>query len=249
MTKNMQLSSLLTTARDILKENKNRPMHVNEISELATKSARNQAMTVEDFSTKLAGALASHLKLKTQKPIFTKPLNKKGRPQKGIYRLKQEKTTPIAAMVEAPSVSNAFVGCAGEYAVMSELLFWGHNVSLMSVDDGIDIVTHKENRYFHVQVKTATSQNNGRFSFSIKRHIFEAHDKSDTFYVFVMRKKLACDYAILPSNHIRTLIGAGQIASSPTLSVFITTDERGREFKLCGDHNINLFINNFGIIR
>ena len=66
MTKNVQLSPLLTTARDILRENKNRPMHVNEISELATKSARNQTMTVEEFSTKLSGALASHLKLKTQ---------------------------------------------------------------------------------------------------------------------------------------------------------------------------------------
>ena len=41
MTTNAQLSQILITARDIFKENKNKPLHIKEIAEFAVKSARN----------------------------------------------------------------------------------------------------------------------------------------------------------------------------------------------------------------
>ena len=132
---------------------------------------------------------------------------------------------------------------------MSELLFWGFNVSRMSVDSGVDIVACKDNQYFNLQVKTSSSQDGLRFSFSIKKQSFDANDKASTFYVFVMRKKLSCDYAILPSSYVQTLIGAGEIGNSPVLSLTITVDERGRRFVLNGNTDINLFINNFGVVR
>lgn len=243
-----KLSPILITARDILRECR-QPMHVNDIAKEALNSNRNLGMTAEVFAKKLSSALAQHLKLKTQKPIFAKPLNKDGSSKKGIYRLKQEKTRPAAANVEPPSVATAFIGRAGEYAVMSELLFWGYNVSLMSVDTGVDVVACKNNQYFNLQVKTASAQDGGRFSFTIKKQAFEANDKASTFYVFVMRKKLSCDYAILPSNFLQTLLGAGEIGNGPTLSLTITVDERGRRYVLNGSTEINLFINNFGVVR
>ncbi len=54
----VQLSPILTTARDILKEHNNKAMHVNEIADVAVKSARNQSMTADDFASKFSGALS-----------------------------------------------------------------------------------------------------------------------------------------------------------------------------------------------
>jgi hypothetical protein len=248
MSGNTQLSPILTTARDILKENKNKPMHVNEISELAIKSARNQSMSAEEFSTKLSSALASHLRLKTQKPIFTKPLNKKGRPQKGIYRLKQEHIPSIAMNITAPDVSTNFMGKAGEHAVMSELLFWGYNASLMTVDEGIDIVANKDNNYFHLQVKTSTERSKGVFGFQINRKIFQLHNVAQTYYVFVMRKNLFCYFAVLPSSHLENLRMTNVISGVKDLSLTITADDKGKRFSLNGS-DITGWINNFGVIR
>lgn len=242
------LSPILTTARDMLRE-VGAPLHVNEIAEGAVNANENLGMTADVFAKKLASALARHLKLKTQTPIFAKVQNKNGSYKRGIYRLKQERSRPAAANVEPPSVSGAFIGRAGEYAVMSELLFWGYNVSLMSVDSGVDIVACKDNQYFNMQVKTASAQDGGRFLFTIKKSSFDANDKASTFYVFVMRKKLTCDFAILPSNHVKNLLLAGAIGASPTMSITITADVKGRRFVLNGNTDLNIFINQFGIIR
>lgn len=242
------LSPILTTARDILREG-GTPMHVNDMADGAVHANQNLGMTADVFAKKLASALARHMKLKTQTPIFAKVQNKNGSYKKGIYRLKQERSRPAAANVEPPSVSGAFIGRAGEYAVMSELLFWGYNVSLMSVDSGVDVVACKDNQYFNLQVKTASAQDGGRYLFTIKKSSFDANDKASTFYVFVMRKKLSCDFAILPSNYVQTLLMAGEIGANPTMSLTITADQKGRRFVLNGNTDLNIFINNFGIVR
>ncbi len=248
MAGNAQLSPILATAKDILRENKNRPMHVNEIAELAVKSARNQAMSPEEFATRLSGALAAHLKLKTQTPIFTKPLNKKGRPLKGIYRLKQERIPSIATNITAPEVSTNFMGKAGEQAVMSELLFWGYNASLMTVDEGIDIVASKDNKYFHVQVKASMERNSGGYSFQIKRKAFDLNHSAQTYYVFVMRKNLSCHFAVLPSSHLENLRMTNVIGGQNDLSITIVADDKGKRFSLNGS-DITGWIDNFGVIR
>jgi hypothetical protein len=125
--------------------------------------------------------------VRIQPTLTAKPLNKSGGYRKGVYRLKQERNAPVAANVEPPTVAAAFIGRAGEYAVMTELLFWGYNVSLMTIDNGVDVVACKDNQYFNLQVKTASAQDGGRFSFTIRKSSFDAYDKASTFYVFVRR--------------------------------------------------------------
>lgn len=246
MPGNVQLSPILTTARDILKEHNNKAMHVNEIADVAVKSARNQSMTAEDYASKLSGALSAHLN--TQTPIFTKPLNEQGRPRKGMYRLKQKRVVAISARIIPPDISNNFTGKAGEHAVMSELLFWGYNASLMTVDEGIDIVASKDNKYFHIQVKASAEKSSGGFGFQVKRKAFELNRSAQTYYVFVMRKNLSCYFAVLPSSHLENLRMTNVISGQNDLSITITADERNKQFSLNGS-DITGWVNNFGVIR
>lgn len=246
MLGNAQLSPILATARDILKENKNQPMHINDIAQKAVESARNQTMTAEVFAKKLGGALAAHLN--TQKPLFSKPPNKQGRPQRGMYRLKQKHVVAISARIIPPDVSTNFTGKAGEHAVMSELLFWGYNASLMTVDEGIDIVASKDNKYFHVQVKASTEKSSGVFGFQVKRKAFERNHSAQTYYVFVMRKNLSCYFAVLPDSHLEGLRMTNIIGGQNDLSITITADEKSKQFSLNGS-DITLWVNNFGVIR
>lgn len=245
------LSPILLTARDILKQGKSmQGMHVDEIAAAAVSTNQNMGMPLDEFSKKLQAALASNLKLKTQKPTFARiEGKKKGSFKRGWYRLKQERVQSASANIEPPEVTTGFIGRAGEYAVMGELLFWGYNVSLMAVDHGVDIVANKDNRYFNVQVKTATEQDGRKFLFTIKRQAFQANDNNSMYYVFAMRGKLSNTYAILPNSFMQALLGAGAIGSGPNLSITIASDDKSRRFTLNGNTEINLYINNFGVIR
>jgi hypothetical protein len=245
----IELSPILAIAREILRNAPGKAMHVDAIAEEAVVTHQNMMLSVEAFSKRLQGALAANLKLKTQKPTFTRVAGKKGVNRRGWYRLKQEKTSPAIAKVEPPEVTTGFIGRAGEYSVMGELLFWGYNVSMMAVDNGVDLVAEKGNAYFNVQVKTATETGEGRFLFTIKRTAFLANDKSAMFYVLVIRKRVANEYLVIPSSFIRTLLDAGAIGSGPVLSMAVTADERGRRYVLNGGTDINIFVGNFGVIR
>ena len=246
MKSNGELSPVLQSAKDILAQGK-KEMHVNDIAASAVASNKNLGLSVDAFATKLSSALAANLK--TQKPIFAKPLNKQGRPQKGVYRLKQSHTPSLIPKEGPPPTSNLFLGKAGEYAVMSELLFWGYNVSLMAVDQGIDLVTSKNGRYHHIQVKTATSaSDDGPFVFQITQKAFDANHNSTMWYVFVMRKKLNTAYAVVPSSHLHTLRSAGAIGGQ-NLSIQLTAEDRGRRYMLNGKSDVSMFINRFGLIE
>jgi hypothetical protein len=243
------LTPILSVAREILRNVSSKGMHVDGIAAQAVATNQNMTLSVEAFSKKLQGALASHLKLKTTKPLFARVMGKKGVSRRGWYRLKQERTTSPIANVAPPEVSTGFIGRAGEYAVMAELLFWGYNVSMMAVDSGVDIVAEKSNCYFNVQVKTATPSSEGRYLFTIKRSTFASHDKGAMFYVLVMRKKLTNQYLVIPSSFIQTLLGAGALGSGPVLSLLISTDEKGHRYSLSASTDVSIFVGNFGVIR
>jgi len=241
-----ELSPLLEAARQILAEAK-QPMHVNDIAAEAVRTHRNQQMSAEEFAKRVASALAANLK--TRAPVFAKVKNKDGTMKRGIYRLRQTRIAPPRPP-EPPQVSAAFLGKAGEHAVMSELLFWGFNASLMAVDEGIDVVASKDNRYFHIQVKTSSPSDTGRYTFTIRNESFEANDSAQTFYIFVMRRKGGGnDYAVIPSSHLRNLKGLGVIGGANGLSITIAPDEKGRSFTMNRRDDITLFINSFGLIR
>lgn len=242
-----QLTPILEIAKEILKPAGMKGMHVNAIADAAAKLNKTMTLSVEDFSKKLQAALASHLKLKTQKPSFAKVKGTKPNTfKKGWYRVKIESSQPIIAGIEPPETDKAFTGKAGEFAVMSELLFWGFNASAMTVDNGIDVVASKDNKYFHIQVKTAAEQEGGRFSFSIRNNSFQTHHSSSMYYVFVLRRKLHNEYVIIPSSYLMVLITGGKISSAPTLSITIAADPTGKKYSLNGNTNVDVYVGNFG---
>ncbi len=242
------LSPILQTAKDILSDAR-KEMHVDDIAKIAVSTNKNLGLSEAEFSKKLASAMAANLK--TQKPVFSKPLNKKGAPRRGVYRLKRGAAAPITPISKpSPPVANTlFLGKAGEYAVASELLFWGFNVSLMAVDQGIDLVAEKDGKFQHIQVKTSVASGNDRpFGFQIQQKAFDACQPLNPWYVFAMREGTHTDYAVIPASHLLHLRTA-KIIAGKDLSIQISRDDKGRQYKLNGSHDINMYINNFGLIR
>lgn len=244
----MSLTPILETAKEILKSAGLKGMHVDDIARAAVEINKNMGLSAEDFSRKLQGALGANLRLKTQKPSFVRiEGKKKGQYKKGWYRIKLDKAGPVLKQVVPPDNSDkAFVGKAGEFAVMSELLFWGYNASSMSVDSGIDIVASKGNKYFHIQVKTAVERDEGKFHFSIKNSSFVTTLGSQTFYVFVMRRGLENEFVIIPSAHLQILISNGAISPGAMLTVAISVDVNRKRYMLNGATPIDIFVGNFG---
>lgn len=242
-----KLTEILEVAKEVLKTAGLKGMHVDAIAEAAAQQNKTMSLPVEEFARRLQIALSNNLKLKTRKPSFAKVEGKKkGIFKRGWYRLKMERIPTAAAQIAPPQCDKAFTGKAGEFAVMSELLFWGFNASVMTVDDGIDVVASKDNKYFHVQVKTASEQDGGRFSFIIKYSSFKEHDSATMFYVFVLRRGLRNEFIIIPSGYLRTLISSGRIAPSPGLSITITVDPKGVKYMLNGSADVSPYFGNFG---
>ena len=240
-----QLTPILEVVKEIVKPAGLKGMHVDEIAEIALRSNKNMGLSKEDFSRKIQGALASHLKLKSTKPVFARvDGNKKGTFKKGWYRTKIQKQSNSLPQIVPPHTSKDFLGKAGELAVMSELLFWGFNASAMLVDSGIDLVASQDNKYFHIQVKTS-SDAGGRFGFSIKQSSFKSNDNSSMFYVFVLRTGLACEFIVLPSSDIRALVTRGVITDSATYSITITRDAQRRKYILNGRVDVGIHLNDF----
>lgn len=242
------LTPILEVAREILKPAGLKGMHVDAIAQAAVETNKSLGLSAEDFSRKLQGALAANLRLKTQKPSFVRiEGKKKGQYKRGWYRIKLDKAGPVGKQIVPPDNSDkAFVGKGGEFAVMSELLFWGYNASSMSVDSGIDIVASKGNKYFHIQVKTAVERDEGKFHFSIKNSSFVTHHGSETFYVFVLRRGLENEYVIIPSAHLQILISSGTISPGPTMALGISVDANRKRYLLNGSAPVDIFVGNFG---
>ena len=171
-----------------------------------------------------------------------------------MYRLKTcRRAAPKTFKVpEQPKVSNQFTGKAGEFSVMSELLFFGFNASAMTVDDGIDIVASKEDSYFHIQVKTSNVSAQGKYHFKITQRAFGSKDAATTFYVLVMRvienSRNTCEHLIVPSNEIRRLVDRSVIRDGPNISITIDR-ERGGRFVLNGIEDVSWSLNRYDTIR
>jgi len=120
-------------------------MHVNDMAVEISKMSPSIALKKDQLAQKLSSALSANLK--TKQPLFSKIKNKKGGERRGVYRLKRVRQSDVVLLpFNEPKQSSdtGFIGKAGEYAVMSELLFKGFNVSLMTVDKGIDIIAVNE---------------------------------------------------------------------------------------------------------
>ncbi len=246
------LSPILSIAKEILQAAGRKGMHVNEIAQAAIAQNKNMGLSAEEFQRKVQSALAANLKLKTTKPSFSQ-VNwdkgpRKGKPKQGWYRVKIERIVPVHETIPMPQVAKGFIGKGGEHAVMSELLFWGYNASIMTVDDGIDIVASKNNRFFHIQVKTSTVQNNGKFTFAISHTSFKRYNSANVFYVLVLRHDVKNEFIIIPSRQLQYFMDAGYITDAATLSLSVAADARSTKFMLNGKADVTPFYGKFGEI-
>lgn len=232
----------------VVLESASTELHVDEIAKRAITGGLVTGFTPEEFSKKLSSAISLSVK-RTSSP-FARVKNAKGGNKRGIYRLKKTRqSTPEPTIPEPPpSDATGFIGRGGEYAVMSELLFRGFNVSLMSVDTGVDIVAaNDKDKYFHIQVKTANTKG-GVCQFGIKRKSFDANHSSQTFYVFVLRKESRCDFVVMPNSQIANFVTLGVIKGQDTLAIRINYDSKTRKYSLNNTQDISIFVNRFGQI-
>lgn len=222
-------------------------LHVSEIAKRAIASGLVDSFSVDDFTKKLSQSLS--LCVKRSSPI-ARVKNAAGGNKRGVYRLKRVVSkVPESSIPEPEQIEDSgFIGRGGEYAVMAELLFRGFNVSLMTVDKGIDVVAaNEQGKYFHLQVKTANAKE-GTYQFSIRRKSFDSNHAGHTFYIFVLRRDSKCDFVIMPSSQIANFIALGVIKGVETLSIRINYDGKVRKYSLNSGHDITIFANRFGQI-
>lgn len=105
-----------------------------------------------------------------------------------------------------------YIGSAGEHRVVSELLFLGFNASVMTVDEGLDIVATKDNRLFNIQVKTANENKFNKYVYDLRRMSFDKFNSGNIYYIFVLRGR-ETNFLILPSTEIEKNIQQKNILS------------------------------------
>jgi len=224
--------ALIDQIIELMSDNK-KAMHVNDMAAQLIVKYPDIGNSAEDLANKLSSVLSNNVK-KKKNSIFSKPKNKQGGFKRGMYRLKisQKRVSKQYKVAEQPSLPTIFTGKAGEHSVLSELLFFGFNASLMTIDDGIDIVASKDATYFHIQVKTSNSTNAGKFRFTIKQKSFNAKDAAITYYILVLRyfenQRYTCDHLVLPSSEIRRLVDKAVIKSSESISLSVEKDRSGK---------------------
>jgi hypothetical protein len=246
--------SIIELAQLILKDKKE--MHFKDIAQQAMILDNSLGADLDMVAKKVAQTLGAHITRHEKKStaIFKRVPNGKNGFKAGIYALIKRKPIVIDHPKPEPDPTNpvqtGFTGKAGEYGVFSELLYWGYNPAMMVVDHGVDIIASKNDQYFHIQVKTANPNATNGFNFKIKQDIFQAHDNSKTFYVFVVRRIVSgrqlSDYVILPSNIIRHLIDSKTITSAKDISFSITIEDN--EFKVNNKYVLT-GVNDFSKIR
>lgn len=244
---------LLEQIAEVLKTEK-KEMHVDEIATALVLKYPHIQITMDQLPQKISGVLSSDISKNKNKSIFTKPKNKNGGFKRGIYRVKTSRVTIPKEIIipQQPKVNALYTGKAGEFAVMSELLFFGFNASYMAVDDGIDIVATKDNKYFHIQVKTANLSDSNKYVFTFNQRSYDSKDSSSTFYILVMRTFTGISYTnnflILPNSEIRRLMDAGVITKGEKFSCRIEQDKNGKYF-LNTKENVSRALNRFNIIN
>lgn len=218
-------SPFLKIAADVLEGMPKQQGHVDDITQAAINRNMNMEHDFETLKTKINSALSSSVKRKSGSP-FSRVLSKGGKPKvgpyrKGLYKLKKQRIkSPLPPL--PVNIDKAFLGKGGEYAVASELMFREFNVSIMVVDKGVDLVAEKNNKYFNIQVKTA-SHNNNSWMFTIKNDSFVNNLSGQTYYAFVARDERSNIFFIIPSVQIRTFLDTGLLKSKSTnITVKIT---------------------------
>ena len=221
--------------------------HVNELAEIAEQAGiLRLGDTPESLAKELSGYLSRNVR--SRSPAFAKVKNGQGGFRKGVYRIKTQKSLPLTPVVKQ-EISTSYTGKAGEFAVLSELLFRGFNASIMTVDEGIDIVASKNGRYFHIQVKTSNYNDGKPYSTSFKSKTLQSG--ADVFYIVVLRQptqfRFLNDYMIFPSSDLRRWRHEGIIKEGHNISLRIANDHN--RFILNKSLDVSSHLNDFDVIN
>lgn len=121
------------------------------------------------------------------------------------------------------NLPKSFLGQAGEYLTAGKLLLNGFNVFQGAIDDGIDIVASKDNKFFKIQVKTCQDiegYDSGKYMVNVNLSTLSLHDPKSTYVVFVvhyLNAQISVDnagdhntydqnYIVLPAEKIFDLV-------------------------------------------
>ncbi len=232
-------------------------LHISDIAEELLR-IEDENISKEELINKISAILSSDIRRYKKKSKFTKIKNKKGGNKKGWYKIKiKRKTVKEKAIkdiqpglkIETPSISSLYTGKAGEYAVLSELLFNEFNASLMSVDEGIDIIASKKKKFFYIQVKTANNRN-GSFYSTVSRGQFDKFIDDNPFYIFVLRyshnDKIRSGFIVFQNSDIERFIETKIVNNGANLNFNFSIS--GQKILLNFKENVSFFFNNFKYI-
>lgn len=168
-----------------------------------------------------------------------------------LYTTEKLHKRPNSNFEKVGSNGNLYVGKAGEYAVASELFFRNYNVSMMGVDEGIDLVASREGRTFHIQVKTSTWKPPNDYIADIRKSSFERYSSSDTFYVFVLRNRdLINDFLVVTYHRMKEFIDKEVVheINSNTKYRFAIKIRDSSIYIGNKENDVSYFLNNWKII-
>jgi len=246
------MPSFKIAAIKILRESKE-PLHYEEL----TKHALEQNLIETSGATPEAtmnAQIAVDIKTKGEKSAFkrTKPgfftINPAYTKEEQKTEEKKEQEDQVSE--ESEKISTQYVGKAGEHLVVSELLFRGYNASVMSVDEGLDIVATKDARLFNAQVKTSNENKFNYYVFDIRISSFEKHNRNNTFYIFVLKGN-DTNFLVLPYFEIQKNIDQKNILVVNKNTRY-RVNIRIRENKLYlgnKENDMSYFMNNWDLIK
>ncbi|MFP4645766.1 MAG: winged helix-turn-helix domain-containing protein [Candidatus Woesearchaeota archaeon] len=198
------MTSFKLAAIKILR-NEKKPLHYEEITNKAIEKNLVET-TGETPSASMNAQISLDIKAKKEQSAFI-------RVKRGIYSLnpnfskgeekvefKEEKEKILTD--EKERVSSQYIGSAGEHLVVGEMLFRGFNASIMSVDDGIDVVASKNTLAYNIQVKTSRLNKTNVYNFDINVNSYKRYKQGNTFYIFVLRGDETL-FVILPYSEIK----------------------------------------------
>jgi hypothetical protein len=140
----------------------------------------------------------------------------------------------------APSESSQFIGLAGEYAVISELLASDWNATKLPFDDGVDVVATQRHEIRTLQVKTAHAVqiNPERFQFQINREAHEKYANIRHYYVLVLRRRLPYrwlnDFMLLSTSDVESFNERGAFYGGDNGRWMVMVEIRGERYLMRG---------------
>ncbi|HRN96907.1 MAG TPA: hypothetical protein PLZ58_00450 [Candidatus Saccharibacteria bacterium] len=152
-----------------------------------------------------------------------------------------------------------YLGQAGEYLTAGKLLLNGFNVFHGAIDDGIDIVASKDNRFYKIQVKTCQDiegYDSGKFMANVNLSTLSKHDVKTTYVVFVVHylngqisldnagdhNTYDQDFIVLPAQKIFDLVGANNGHAVINIRSSLVTDDHGKDFMYKAIHKGNVLV-------